>query len=231
MGRATASFPPLPSLILSSLRTKQRNLTFRTVTVTVTVPPRKKNSGGAAYVSAADAAASNVTVTFSGGRFASNSAGGDGGHVLATGNGTAVYLRPSAAWPVLVLSDGDAGSHGGAVAAAGGAAVSASSAELSGNRAGGDGGAVTGLQARLIELEGCNVTANSCGGSGGGVSVTGGVLLAAGSNFTGNRAEGGGGGVRASTEAEVDLEDCLFQGNLAQVGWLGGLRRRLRGGS
>ena len=119
----------------------------------------------------------------------------------------------------LVLQDGEAGAHGGAVHASNGAAVAAVSVQLSGNRAGGDGGAVSVLGARLVEAEACNITANSCGGNGGGVSVVGGDFVGTGSNFSRNEADADGGGLRASTGAEVELEGCLFDGNAAEVGW------------
>lgn len=124
---------------------------------------------------------------------------------------------PTAALP-LVLQDGMAGTHGGAVHASDGAAVTAVSVELSQNHADGDGGAVSALGARLVEAEACNVTANSCGGNGGGVSVADAAFVGTRSSFTRNEAEADGGGLRASTGAAVELEGCRFSGNVARVG-------------
>lgn len=155
-------------------------------------------------------ASSNISIT--GGRFTSNSASANGGHLLASGTDTNVHLQGP-----LVFSDGRAELHGGALHAAGGAAITAIYVELSKNRAEGDGGAVSAIGAGLMTLDSCNVTGNSCGGSGGGVSVTRTEFEAKGSNFSDNLADSHGGGLRGFTGSTVYVEACGFYGNEAQV--------------
>lgn len=154
--------------------------------------------------------ASNVTIR--GGQFSANSASSSGGHILVTGSGTSLDVRGPVAF-----ARGAAEVNGGAIHASDAATLTMFNAEIRGNRAEGNGGGLSALGAGNIRLEACNISGNGCGISGGGVSVVGTRLFAKGTDFDGNEAISHGGGLRGYTGANMEVEDCLFNGNSAQV--------------
>lgn len=166
-------------------------------------------SGGGGAVALWEGSIGAITASL----FSSNEAGGNGGHILAAGNGTYLSLDGP-----LVMSDGIAAQQGGALHVAGSAVVELSGVTMSGNRAEeGGGGALSAIGAEWVKLEECNVITNSCAGDGGGAKVVGTEFSAAKSIFEDNVADVDGGGLRGHVGAMLELEDCRMHGNEGRV--------------
>lgn len=171
--------------------------------------------------------ASNATVA--GGRLASNTASGSGGHVLATSPGTNVNLLSSLSASASSSSrDGEAEEAAATAEEDGeedtGQMPTPASLVLQGGEAGVHGGAVhvtdgAAVTASFVELSGNRAV----GGNGGAVSALGARLVEAEAcNVTANSCGGNGGGVSVAGTAFVGT-GSNFTGNEAEADG-GGLR-------